>query len=141
MLLEFIAKYLILFLFIPIGLTAVTGNFQFSLKSAIALCITWFVTVILKELTNQPRPYIRHGKKSLLDDPPTDKSFPSGHTAASMTAAVSVFFYNPILGIVFIIIAAIVGISRILAHVHTWYDVLIGGLLGAAIAIFIHQYL
>ncbi len=141
MLIEFVAKYLISFLIAPIILIGLLGQYKFSLKSLIALSITTFIIIILKELTNQPRPYIRSGKKSLMDDPPTDKSFPSGHTAASMTAAVSLFYFNSIIGITLIIASIIVGISRIMVHIHTWYDVLIGAIMGATIAIAVHSYL
>ncbi len=141
MIIEFIAKYLISFLIAPIILIGFLGQYKFSLKSLIALSITTFIIILLKEVTNQPRPYIRLGRKSLMIDPPTDKSFPSGHTAASMTAAVSLFYFNPIIGTSLIIASIIVGISRIMVHIHTWYDVFIGAIIGAVIAISVHSYL
>lgn len=66
---------------------------------------------------------------------PHDWSFPSGHTAISFAAAVAILMYNRKLGIPAIILATLIGFSRVYMCVHWLSDVLAGALLGTLCAI------
>ena len=90
--------------------------------------------LIIKPLVARPRPWIwRPGLEmelAKLTELPTDFSFPSGHTAASFAAASALLFSKTRWGIPAVILAALVGMSRLYLYVHYPTDVLCGALLG-----------
>lgn len=61
---------------------------------------------------------------------PSSYSFPSGHTGSSFAAAGALFACNKRLGVPALVLALIVGLSRIYLFVHYPTDVLVGALLG-----------
>ena len=70
-----------------------------------------------------------------LITPPTDYSFPSGHTAASFAVGVLLFRKLPKrYGIPALVLAALIGFSRLYLGVHYPSDVLAGALLGTGIS-------
>lgn len=62
-------------------------------------------------------------------------SFPSGHALVFMALAVTVFKFHKYWGVMFIIMAIIIGIFRIIVGIHWPVDILIGWLLGVIIGI------
>lgn len=69
---------------------------------------------------------------------PSDKfSLPSGHTAAAFLMAVILAFFYPIISPLAYVWASIIGVSRVLLGVHYPSDVILGGLLGTSIGVFI----
>jgi undecaprenyl-diphosphatase len=68
-------------------------------------------------------------------DVPTDPSFPSGHAAGSFAfACFAIQFHRPI-GIVALVLAPLISLSRVALGVHYPADVVLGAVLGAAIGI------
>lgn len=63
---------------------------------------------------------------------PSSYSFPSGHTGSSFAAATALFLCNRKWGIPALVLAAVVGLSRIYLFVHFPTDVLAGALFGIA---------
>ena len=86
---------------------------------------------IMKNLVARPRPCWVDTSVHLLIKNPTDYSFPSGHTSASFAAAVALFVYHKRMGIIALIIAANIAISRIYLFVHYPSDVLVSLILGS----------
>jgi Membrane-associated phospholipid phosphatase len=89
---------------------------------------------ILKNLIARPRPYdianpVR-ARRALLIDPPTDYSFPSGHTLASFEASTALFKDHTVYGFLAFVLAILIGFSRIYLQVHYPSDVLGGAILG-----------
>lgn len=95
--------------------------------------------VILKPLIGRERPCWIDPSVSLLIPVPQDFSFPSGHTSASFSAAVSILLNRkegkcPILGLLALTLAVLIGFSRMYLYVHFPTDVLAGALLGTGSA-------
>ncbi|XP_056175945.1 putative lipid phosphate phosphatase 3, chloroplastic isoform X2 [Syzygium oleosum] len=100
-----------------------------------------------KDVYDQLGNVICHGKRSVIDE--GHKSFPSGHTSWSFAGLgfLSLYLAGKIkafdckghvakLCIIFLplLVASLVGISRVDDHWHHWQDVFAGGLLGITVA-------
>lgn len=86
---------------------------------------------LMKNLVARQRPCWIDTSVQLLIQNPKDYSFPSGHTSASFAAAVALFMYHKKSGIVALIVAANIAISRIYLFVHFPSDVLVSLILGS----------
>lgn len=87
--------------------------------------------LILKPLVGRVRPFAGHPVK-LLIPPPTDASFPSGHTAASFAAVFALKASGSPLWKPALAVAVVMAFSRLYLYVHWPSDVLGGVLVGAA---------
>lgn len=74
---------------------------------------------------------MRYGIAPVFDKDAKPDSMPSRHTASAFIIALSMLSVNTIAGIVYLIIALLISVSRLCAGVHYIKDVLAG----AAIAI------
>lgn len=90
--------------------------------------------VFLKNFVARDRPCWLYPEIELLIKYPQDFSFPSGHTMTGMAGAACVYLTDKKLGIPAIILAVIIAFSRLYLFVHWPSDVLIGGLIGIAVA-------
>lgn len=89
--------------------------------------------LILKNLLKRDRPSWINRVELLIKNP-KDFSFPSGHASSSFAAAVTISFYFKGLGVFFLVIAFLIAFSRIYHFVHYPSDVIIGAILGIAVA-------
>ena len=94
----------------------------------------WVVATLIKTIVKAPRPYIIFPNISPLLEK-TDFSFPSGHATFFMALGVSIYLSHKKAGIIFIILAFLIGISRIITGVHFPVDILTGYVIGIIIAI------
>ncbi|MBQ7364249.1 MAG: phosphatase PAP2 family protein [Clostridia bacterium] len=109
---------------------------RYGVAMAISLVFsTLFTNILLKPLINRPRPYELRPEIVLKTDPPHDASFPSGHTSASFAAALALFRENKRLGTPAVILAALIGYSRLYFYLHFFTDVLGGTLIGTLTAV------
>lgn len=101
------------------------------LTSGIALLFMLITgNMILKPLVARLRPFTVNTAVELLIPPPTDFSFPSGHTYASFASASAIFRNNRKIGIPALILASLIAFSRLYLYVHYPTDVLFGILFG-----------
>lgn len=87
--------------------------------------------LILKPLVGRVRPFVVQ-PVVLLIPPPTDASFPSGHTAASFAAVFALKASGSPLWKPALAVAVAMAFSRLYLYVHWPSDVLGGALVGAA---------
>ena len=99
---------------------------------------TLLTNVIFKPMFDRPRPYVYYAEDPLFMSwygfagahVESDKSFPSGHTVSAMATAFTVFSQHKKLGIVTIVMALLMGLSRLYVGVHFPTDVY-GGIIVA----------
>ena len=91
--------------------------------------------LILKNIFARPRPCDIDTAVTLLLSRPHGHSFPSGHSINSMVAAVALFLNNKKIGIPAVIIATLIGFSRMYLFVHFPTDVLAGFAIAILVAI------
>jgi undecaprenyl-diphosphatase len=95
------------------------------------------INLVLKPAIRRERPYGPRGPgrlRQLLVKAPGAHSWPSAHAGSSMAAAVPLVVAYPLAGILFLVLALLIGYSRVYVGVHYPFDVLAGALIGAACA-------
>ena len=104
------------------GVPAATGDAHGALQAGMSVGAAYAVATGLKEAFPETRP-----------DGSDDRSFPSGHTAASFAAAATIYERRGAgEGIPAFALATLVGVSRVEARKHYWYDVVAGAAIGTA---------
>lgn len=92
--------------------------------------------VLLKNLVARTRPYEVIEGLTYLVKKPVDYSFPSGHTGTSFATAVVLFLSFPKkYSFWFLVLAVLIGFSRLYVGVHYPTDVLAGAIIGTLIAV------
>lgn len=90
----------------------------------------------LKHLVARTRPFdVIPLLGGLIITPPTDFSFPSGHTMCSFAASIVIFYMNKRIGILALILSSFIGFSRLYLYVHYPSDVFGGMIIGILIGI------
>lgn len=109
---------------VALGKSAADRDWQGVRQLGYGLAVTTAATAGLKSAFPETRP-----------DRSDDRSFPSGHTSVSFTAAGYLQRrYGWRYGLPATLAASVVGLSRVESKDHHWYDVLAGAALGEASA-------
>lgn len=105
-----------------------------ALQALFALAVSHAGVQLVKRTVSRPRPSRREGWEGFVNEP--DRfSFPSGHSAAAMAVAFSYALAFPALAPVLVVLALLVGASRVFLGVHYPGDVLVGQMLAVATAL------
>ncbi|MBH8603043.1 phosphatase PAP2 family protein [Thermoactinomyces sp. CICC 10522] len=107
---------------------------SWALEGFIALIGSHVVVQFFKKLMPRIRPYLRLAHLHTFPNPLTDYSFPSGHTTAAFSIAVTFMFHSSLCGGVLLPYAILIGFSRMYLALHYPTDVLIGSCLGSGFA-------
>lgn len=91
----------------------------------------------LKPIVARPRPCWLDSTVQMLVPIEMDFSFPSGHTLASVIAAVILTMANRKFGYIAIPLATLIAFSRLYLYLHFLTDVLFSMFLGTLIAVFV----
>ena len=110
------------------------------IEALISLSTSQLIVQILKKSLSRERPYNILKNINTFNIKLKDYSFPSGHTTASFSIAMSLAINLPYLSYILLALAGIVGISRVYLGVHYPSDVLVGIFLGSITPIAIHPY-
>ncbi len=94
--------------------------------------------IILKNLIARPRPCATYPELVELVKIPHSYSFPSGHTVSAMAVAFTIFLQHRKFGLVTLVFAFLMGLSRLYVGVHFPTDVFGGIIVGALIALAVY---
>lgn len=102
--------------------------------SSLSIIISGGITHFIKRIKNRIRPYINIPEIIVNKIGVDDYSFPSGHTTAAFSIGMSIALKFTGLATISLILAALVGFSRIYLGVHYPTDVGAGVVVGSASA-------
>ncbi len=131
--LSYLFTYLLIFLLIIWAIFfSQKKMYNFSLLFLSGI-FSWLIANILKITMKVNRPFVDLGIIPLrLED---GFSFPSQHMAVFTALSVAMFLINRKAGFVFLIIAILIGLSRIVVGVHYPFDILGGLFVGALVGL------
>lgn len=114
----------------------VQSNHLLILLAFFSSFLAFLLNLIISLFRFRLRPFITHSETYQLVGHVSDKSFPSDHTAVAFALGFSLFLINKKWGIIFLILAFLIGFARIFCGLHYPLDVL-GGILIALFAVLI----
>lgn len=143
----FFAKYL----FLIVGLAAFVYWLRVSKQEKIRLIVFGSVAAIVTialvkigaALFYDPRPFVNHHVIPLYPHG-ADNGFPSDHTVLTAFIAMTIFSSSKLLGIVLLVMSILIGLSRIVGHIHSPIDIvgsLVFALIGYGAALLLTPYL
>lgn len=109
----------------------------FAVQAAFTLLLSTLLVQALKRLVRRKRPFEHSAKLSSIRIGVDPFSFPSGHTTAAfgLATSISLITVNPLVRIVFLLVAFCVGFSRVYLAVHYPSDVIAGAIIGSSFAL------
>lgn len=139
---RFFAVYLIFAMIVGVlafaGLWAKKDREQAFFTLVLTFVSGFVARVVIAEpvriLVARARPYEILPSVHQLVDHAMGRSFPSGHATLAFAIATAVFFVHRKAGIVFLCIAGVISVSRVIAGVHWPSDILAGAILGIGTA-------
>ena len=119
----------------------VRGGMEMRIAVVLALSaslLAFIINLPLRHLIFRPRPFLAFDITPLIMYAYDVSSFPSNHAAASYAFGSLFYSKKPGAGIIFIIAALVVGISRVVVGVHYPGDIIAGILSGYLAAIIVN---
>lgn len=104
-------------------------------ESFAALSVSHLIAAIIKKKFQRIRPYLALPDAKVGRNPLKDHSFPSGHTTAIFSVITPFLFVSGRLSFLLILLALIVGFSRIYLGLHYPSDCIAGSLIGTGSAL------
>jgi undecaprenyl-diphosphatase len=117
---------------VPLLLLSWTGSRSFGLALLLANATSQGCVQLLKRTVGRRRPHLSCDGVLALGVIPDAFSFPSGHSAAAMALAVPCIVRGGVAGVPALLLALVVGASRVYLRVHYPSDVVAGQILGVA---------
>jgi undecaprenyl-diphosphatase len=100
-----------------------------------AAALGLLVNHIISSAWHRDRPFATHPGTHVWGPHKTDASFPSDHASAAFGIAVAVALLDPVAGVLFLILAVLIAVGRVVVGEHYPGDVLAGAAIGTVAAL------
>jgi membrane-associated phospholipid phosphatase len=111
------------------------GKVELAVSAVVGLVLTLALITLLAHLHSDPRPFVQNPHLHPLISHSADNGFPSDHSAVAGLIATLVALRNRVWGLGLAVLAIVVAVARVAAHVHHVQDVVAGLAIGAAGAV------
>ncbi len=105
------------------------ANNEVFLKATLVPLGTLILVTALRCIINAKRPYEKYSYTPVVKKDTKGKSFPSRHTASAFIIAMAFLYVDTTLGVIMLVLATIIAITRVLSGVHFIHDVIGGALI------------
>lgn len=123
----------IMMVFYPLQLVFLFINEGFKsevfLKATFVPLGVFIIVTVLRLIINAKRPYEKLVYTPVVKKDTKGKSFPSRHTASAFIIAMAFLYIQTSLGVIMLILASIIALTRVLSGVHYIRDVIGGALI------------
>jgi undecaprenyl-diphosphatase len=86
---------------------------------------------------HRDRPYQTHHVAHIWGSRKTDASFPSDHSTAAFAIAVAVMLIDPVVGALFLVLAVLIAVGRVIVGEHYPLDAITGAGIGTVCAVIV----
>jgi len=97
--------------------------------------VAWIIATVIKYFIFAPRPFILIENLKPLFLHGSYDSFPSGHATFFSAIAVALFLRHKRIGFLYILVALIISLARIISGIHFPIDIMAGWIIGTTIAL------
>jgi undecaprenyl-diphosphatase len=108
------------------------------IKASVSLTVASLISQFIKTSVNRLRPFLKVQNLNIRKIGIDEYSFPSGHTTAAFSIAVTLALSFSTFSVIFLALAFLVGLSRMYLGVHYPSDVFFGVLLGSTCSWIVH---
>ena len=130
---------LIMYIFYPIQMISLAINEGFGSEIFLRFTLiplgTLIVITIVRAIINAKRPYEVYDYTPPVHKETKGKSFPSRHTVCAFIIAMAFLYVHTSIGVIMLVLAALIGLTRVLAGVHFIRDVVSGAAIGILIGV------
>lgn len=112
-------------------------NRRMTFEALIAACIGLGISGLIGHFLYRDRPFVTHTVIQLIAHP-ANASFPSDHALGAFVIASTIWLYRKKEGILWLILAGLIALSRVWTGVHYPSDVIAGAVIGNLIALIVH---
>lgn len=95
---------------------------ELALLAALALPLAYVLARIAGFFYSHPQPFVEWGGEPLVPHA-IDNAFPSDHVLLAAGVAAAVGFFSRPLGLTLLLVAAFIGLARVVAGLHDWSDI------------------
>ena len=130
---------LVMYIFYPIQMITLAvnegiGSEVFLRFTLIPLC-TLIIVSVIRAVINAKRPYEVYDYTPAVEKDARGKSFPSRHTVSAFIIAIAFLYVQTKIGVIMLLVAAAIGVTRVLAGVHFIRDVIGGAAIGVLVGL------
>jgi undecaprenyl-diphosphatase len=134
----FCAKYLFVAVILIVAASWLQAERRTRLKLTAAIVLAGILALIISRIAGRlyydPRPFVSSPNLKPLITHAPDNGFPSDHALLTMTLTAVLYFYNRGWAAAAFAVTVIVGIARVLAHIHSPIDIIGAWLIAMAAA-------
>lgn len=113
----------IYFVVIILSVLTADGSYVATVRIILVPMMGFLAVTIMRKFINAPRPYTLYNITPIIHKSKACESFPSRHTFSITIIAMAILYYNLPLGAVMLVLAVVLGITRVIAGVHFVKDV------------------